>query len=275
MFVQTIKNTKNMPKLKDRTHSEYVHQLVAYKKRITEVQQWIKTEKELISMTMKLDKNNYNDIMISHKRLKMLKEENKFLSEANKELRKTIKEHQKNMSALTYKGAHVQQRMYAMVLRQLTPMQKGIQALHSVVEYSEMMKQDNVSELTKKAYEAWANRDKTMIVLDAGTSADLVDVIFKLKELGVPHTVFHEPDLYGCITSVCFVADERVWDTKRYPTYEDYASFIFNLNNQKDTTEVPTKEMWQLATFGPVFGVIDTEPIFALRDLIFSKKLSM
>ena len=284
MMLQTIKNSKSTSKLKDRTHSEYMHQLMAYKKRITEIQQWIKTEKELISMYMKLDKLDNSNVEIEHKRLKMLKNENKFLSEANKELRKTIKEHQKSMSTLTYKGAPVQQRMYSMVLRQLTPMQKGIQALHSVVEYGEMVKQDNISELAKKTYEAWANRDKTMIVLDAGTSVDLVDVIFKLKELGVPHTVFHEPDLYGCITSVCFVADERVWDTKKYPTYDQYVADYNNKQNELNSTDMggikllnavyiipPTKEMWQATTF----GTIDPEPYLALRDLIFSKKLSM
>ena len=273
MMLQTIKNDKNVAKLKDKTHSDYVHQLMVYKKRITEIQQWIKTEKELISMYMKLDNSN---VEIEHKRLKMLKDENKFLSEANKELRKTIKEHQKSMSTLTYKGAPVQQRMYSMVLRQLTPMQKGIQSLHAVVEYGEMMKQDNISELTKNAYKAWANRDKTMIVLDAGTSVDLVDVIFKLKELGVPHTVFHEPDLYGCITSVCFVADERVWDTKKYPTYEQYVDNLNRLFNdgyavEGTTFTQPTKERWQAT----IFGTIDPEPIMKLRELIFSKKLSM
>jgi hypothetical protein len=158
--------------------------------------------------------------------------------------------------------------MYAMVLRQLTPMQKGIQALHSVVEYSEMMKQDNVSELTKKAYEAWANRDKTMIVLDAGTSADLVDVIFKLKELGVPHTVFHEPDLYGCITSVCFIADERVWDAKNYPSYEDY---IQNFDIKYSNAPALQQEYWA----ENVFNCNNPSNILELRELIFSKKLSM
>ena len=34
-----------------------------------------------------------------------------------------------------------EKRMYAMVLRQLSPMQKGIQALHAVVEYSQLMRQ--------------------------------------------------------------------------------------------------------------------------------------
>ena len=85
MMLQTIKNDKNVVKLKDKTHSDYVHQLMVYKKRITEIQQWIKTEKELISMYMKLDKLDNSNVEIEHKRLKMLKNENKFLSESNSE----------------------------------------------------------------------------------------------------------------------------------------------------------------------------------------------
>jgi len=252
-----------MSKLKDKTHSEYVHQLMAYKKRITEIQQWIKTEKELISMCMKLDKGNSE---VEHKRLKMLKEENRFLSEANKELRKTIKGHQKILSNFTYKDNPIHQRMYSMVLRQLTPMQKGIQSLHSVVEYGEMMKQYNVSEVAKKAYEVWANRDKTMIVLDAGTSTDLADVISKLKEIGIPHAVSHEPDLYDCITSVCFIADERVWDVKNYPSYEDYIEMFLKMYNT-----FTTEEYWA----ENVFNCTDPTNFLKLRELIFSKKLSM
>ena len=258
MMLQTIKNTKNTSKLKDRTHSDYVHELNNYRNRVTDIQKWIAKEKDMITITMKMD--SHTGINIDFDRLAMLRNEARFLTEQIKTIKAKIKTRQKaNSNSTLY-----HYRMYAMVLRQLTPMQKGIQSLHAVVEYGEMMKQDNVSEITKKAYEAWANRDKTMIVLDAGTSADLVDVIFKLRELGVPHTVFHEPDLYGCITSVCFVADERVWDTKKYPTYEQYLdNFILN-------SEL-CKELWKETTF----GTIDPEPYFALRDLIFSKKLSM
>ena len=261
MMLQTIKNTKDMPKSKDKTHSEYVHELNNYRNRVTEIQNWIAKEKDMITITMKM--GSHTGINIDFDRLAMLRNEARFLTEQIKTIKTKIKARQKaNINSTPY-----HYRMYSMVLRQLTPMQKGIQSLHTVVEYSEMMKLNNVSELTKKAYEAWANRDKTMIVLDAGTSADLVDVIFKLRELGVPHTVFREPDLYGCITSVCFVADERVWDTKKYPTYEQYLN-EFVLNSMDNP---PTRETWQTT----IFGTIDPEPYFALREFIFSKKLSM
>jgi hypothetical protein len=254
-----------MPKLKDKTHSEYVHQLMGYKKRITEIQQWITKEKDMITITMKM--SSRTGISIDFDRLALLRNEAMFLAEQIKIIKAKIKTRQKSNSNST----PYHYRMYSMVLRQLTPMQKGIQSLHSVVEYGEMMKQDNVSELTKKAYEAWANRDKTMIVLDAGTSMDLVDVIFKLKELNVPHTVFHEPDLYGCITSVCFIADERVWDVKNYPSYEDYIQ-----NFDTKSSNAPALHYIQQEYLAEnVFNCADPANILELRELIFSKKLSM
>lgn len=270
MMLQTIKNTKDMPKSKDKTHSDYVHELNNYRNRVTEIQKWIAKEKDMITITMKM--GNRTGINIDFDRLAILRNESRFLTEQIKTIKAKIKAHQKANS----NSAQYHYRMYSMVLRQLNPMQKGIQSLHSVVEYGEMVKQDNVSVLTKKAYNKWANHDKTMIVLDAGTSMDLVDVIFKLKELNVPHTVFHEPDLYGCITSVCFIADERVWDTKKYPTYDQYVDNLNRLFNdgyavEGTTFTQPTKERWQATTF----GTIDPEPYLALRDLIFSKKLSM
>ena len=255
-----------MSKLKDKTHSDYVRELNSYKNRVTEIQKWIAKEKDMIAITMKM--SSRTGINIDFDRLAMLRNEARFLTEQIKTLKTKIKTHQKaNSNSTPY-----HYRMYSMVLRQLSPMQKGIQSLHSVVEYGEMMKQDNVSELTKKAYNKWANHDKTMIVLDAGTSMDLADVIFKLKELNVPHTVFHEPDLYGCITSVCFIADERVWDATNYPSYEDYIqNFDTKTSNAPVLRYIIQQEYWA----ENVFNCVDPANILELRELIFSKKLSM
>lgn len=256
--------------IKDKVHSEYVRKLNEYKKRITVIQESIRIEKDYITMNLKLDPLTITDF--EHTRLKKLKEENKFLTKEAITLKQAIRKHQKakvTCNKLTY-------RMYSMVLRQLTPMQKGIQSLHAVVDYSEMIKKDGFTTEQKNAYSAWANRDKTMIVLDAGTSQDLIDAYCFLKENNIPFKEFHEPDLFNVITGVCFVADERVWDTKKYPTYEQY---VDNLNRQFNdgyavegtTFTQPTKERWQATTFGN----IDPEPYLALREFIFSKKLSM
>ena len=263
MMLQTIKNTKDMPKSKDKTHSDYVHELNNYRNRVTEIQKWIAKEKDMITITMKMD--SHTGINIDFDRLAMLRNEAKFLTEQIKTIKAKIKTHQKaNSNSTPY-----QYRMYAMVLRQLSPMQKGIQSLHAVVEYSEKMKSGNIDVNIKKAYNKWAKEDKTMIVLDAGTSVDLINAIYELIQLNVPHAVFYEPDLYGMNTVVCFLADERVFDVKTYPSFEEYIS------RWDITTDIllipPTREDWVTKVF---FGA-DPEPILKLREFIFSKKLSM
>ena len=278
-MVQTIKNTKGTSKSKNSLHSEYAHKLNEYKSRITKIQAAITIEKILISYIRKnIKKNEMNSIL--YKRLEVLRNENKYLSDEIRKLRLTIKNYQRN----TALGSKYQQRMYSMVLRQLNPMQKGIQSLHAVVEYSEKMKSGNIDDKIKKAYDKWAKEDKTMIVLDAGTSEDLINTIFELIQLNVPHAVFYEPDLYGMNTGVCFVADERVWDTKNYPSYEQYV-FDFKRKCDEANTVVdgdikvindiyiptPTKEEW----IDIVFKGEDPTKIMELRNLIFSKKLSM
>ena len=180
----------------------------------------------------------------------------------------------------------ITQRMYSMVLRQLTPMQKGIQSLHAVVDYSEMMKNEAIDEDTKNAYNDWANRDKTMIVLDAGTSQDLQDAITFLRNQKIIHKVFCEPDLYDMPTAVCFIADERVWDTKTYPSFEQYVA-IKRMEADK-SREIKDEEGKVTAVQAiyiqeprtsdwvrEVFGIIDPRPIMKLREFIFSKKLSL
>jgi hypothetical protein len=161
-----------------------------------------------------------------------------------------------------------------MVLRQLSPMQKGIQALHAVAEYGQMARQGHLPKEANDAYNTWANRDKTMIVLDAGISIDLVDAVVFLKENNIPFTTFHEPDLYGCMTAISFLADERVFDVKNYPSYEDYLgnwNVMDALTGETESLMPPTREDW----VAKVFRGADPEPIMKMREFIFSKKLSM
>lgn len=253
-----------MPKSKDKTHSDYVRELNDYKNRVTEIQKWIAKEKDMITITMKMD--SHTGINIDFDRLAMLRNEAKFLTKQIKTLKTKIKDRQKaNSNSTPY-----HYRMYAMVLRQLSPMQKGIQSLHAVVEYGEKVKSGDIDANIKKAYNKWAKEDKTMIVLDAGTSVDLINAIYELIELNVPHAVFYEPDLYGMNTVVCFLADERVWDTKNYPSYNDFIQQHI-VDHNFSTPLVPTEKEW----CDYLFKDVDPEPIMKLRELIFSKKLSM
>ena len=104
-------------------------------------------------------------------------------------------------------------RMYCLVLRQLSPIQKGVQSAHSIVEYAD--KYGNTVE-----YLTWSRINKTIIMLDGGILSELEEIISQLDENGVRYAVFREEDLGNIITSISIVADERVFDRKTYPDFE-------------------------------------------------------
>ena len=175
-----------------------------------------------------------------------------------------------------------------MVLRQLTPIQKGIQSAHAVVDYARKVKNESVGLDVVVGYTQWADTDKTLIVLDAGTSQDLEEAINFLKDNNIVHAVFREPDLYNMPTAVCFLTDERVWDTETYPDYEHYLA-----NWQRECDEAVTvrdkdgndtgarRLIGHIkpgvgAWLAEIFGCeCDPKPLLKLREFIFSKRLSM
>lgn len=109
-------------------------------------------------------------------------------------------------------------RMYSLVLRQLTPIQKGVQTTHGVVEYA-----NNYS--CTPEYRQWAEHDKTLIMLDGGTAPRLNNIIEILKDYNIRFSTFQEPDLNNLTTSICFLADEEVWSEvydSVYETEHDY-----------------------------------------------------
>ena len=179
----------------------------------------------------------------------------------------------------------LEQRMYSMVLRQLNPMQKGIQSLHAVVAYSEEIKDEHKYNVCyRDAYNDWANIFKTMIVLDAGVYKDLIDAMSALDQLKVPNCAFYEEDLNGLPTAVCFLADERVYNTEAYPSYDQYRLFNVNEHNTIDlfpkaytTTEVENYKVPEIEDFVSEHFCCDVEEylrLMELRNLIFSKRLS-
>ena len=168
--------------------------------------------------------------------------------------------------------------MYAMVLRQLNPMQKGIQALHAVVEYAQTY-------FTANEYQQWAKEDKTMIVLDGGTSIELAEVMKQLDELNYVYTTFKEPDLYDQITALVFLAPEPIWDKDNYPDYETYKTKKLEEVNSPSSVNMANsplfrniidvtvnEENWAKNVFD--LTVKGANNIIAVRNLIYSKKLS-
>ncbi len=108
----------------------------------------------------------------------------------------------------------LQLRMYALVHRSLSSIQKGIQAQHAITKFQREWPQEE----PKKRYEKWADVDQTTIILDGGSHIELLDSYVKItNKFEHCATLFKEPDLNNCVTAVAFLLDERIFDEKKYP----------------------------------------------------------
>lgn len=108
-------------------------------------------------------------------------------------------------------------RMYVLVERHLSPLDKGIQSAHAVVEYyNECHLWNKKEEL--KAFDKWANEDKTLILLNGGTVIGLDKTLELFEENNIAYGAFREPDLDNIVTAVAVMADERIFD-------DNYMSF--------------------------------------------------
>jgi hypothetical protein len=126
-------------------------------------------------------------------------------------------------------------RMYGLVPYNISPIQQAIQFGHAVVEYGQKMKKlpFNDIEVTKK-YDDWADNWKTFIILNGGTTnhktsledgmpfGSLNNHLLTLMDNGVELAHFNEPDLGDQLTAVVFIVDERVFNRKKYPDFEDW-----------------------------------------------------
>lgn len=105
------------------------------------------------------------------------------------------------------------QRMYVLVERHLSAIDKGIQAAHAIADYAFKYHNEN-------DYLTWACHNKTIILLDGGTTNSLREIYVYLEDNGVDVIWFDEPDMNGLTTAVAFLADERVYDTEQYKDFE-------------------------------------------------------
>ncbi len=126
-------------------------------------------------------------------------------------------------------------RMYGLVPYNISPIQQAIQYGHAVVEYGQKMKKlpFNDIEVTKK-YDDWADNWKTFIILNGGTTnhktsledglpfGSLNNHLLTLMDNDIEFASFNEPDLGDQLTAVVFIVDERVFNKKKYPDFEDW-----------------------------------------------------
>ena len=180
-----------------------------------------------------------------------------------------VKDIEDSLQELRLKPSNVEtkvayeQRMYSLVLRQLNPIQKGVQTTHGVVEYANKYS-------SNEDYRQWAETDKTLIMLDGGTYQEMVRIYDTLKELGMKIGEFQEPDLNYLTTSITFLADERVWNREQYPSWETLPQCPCTILGG-----MPTPDPKDYMSYNEWVEMMGGAANVELRELIFSKRLSM
>lgn len=117
---------------------------------------------------------------------------------------------------------NLEYRMYGLVPYNISPIQQGIQYGHAVVEYG-------LKYFNDRNYKKWANRDKTFIILNGGTTNNnhpnigtLNQHLETLINNKIKLTTFHEPDLGDQLTAIVFLVDERVFNKDKYKEVQEY-----------------------------------------------------
>jgi len=135
-------------------------------------------------------------------------------------------------------------RMYCLVPYNLSFIQMGIQSLHGVQEYNNGASVNRIVyeksltenflinvESLRESFIKWSTIDKTVILLNGGpTNWDIESKGMRehfnlLKENNIPFSYFQEPDLNNALTAICFLVDERVYDKKKYPEYNEIEAY--------------------------------------------------
>ena len=119
-------------------------------------------------------------------------------------------------------------RMYSLVMYNISPIQQGIQAGHAWVDYTVKHIEDN-------DLQYWARNDKTVIILNGGTSncgesslhgltVDTPNTLGTmeqhyqwLKSNGTKAVAFNEPDLNNSLSAIAFLVPEQVFNKKDFP----------------------------------------------------------
>lgn len=142
-------------------------------------------------------------------------------------------------------------KMYSIVLRHLDGQNKGVQTTHGVCEYIRKHWDD-------EDLQQWLNTDKTLVMLSGGTVSDMSTIMEVFKEHGIKFETFEEEDLGNLTTSICVLADERVWDRENYPTFD-----IYKFQWEGESEEILKTEF--ISFVGGIKNVVKKEVLNGLR----------
>ena len=161
-------------------------------------------------------------------------------------------------------------RMYFFVPYNISEIAKGIQAGHAALEYARKFS-------TTDLFKEFVSEHKTWIILNGGTTNDQRDfegiaqgtlnqIADQLQENDIPFSFFREPDLNDALTALCFIVDERVFNTVDYPSFDE---FIQN-KVENDGESIFMGYDAYLNEYDDLYG----EKTRFLKELILTKKLA-
>lgn len=118
-------------------------------------------------------------------------------------------------------------RMYFFTVSSLKGISQGIMCGHAALRYARLF--------GEKDPQVWEFIDKheTWVILNGGTTnseydfdgtpkGSLNQIADSLQENDIQFSYFIEPDLNNALSALCFIIDERVFNRKAYPEFQDF-----------------------------------------------------
>jgi len=178
----------------------------------------------------------------------------------------------------------LQLRMYFFVPFNLSPIQQSIQAGHASLEYA-------YTYGNKELFQNFVKYHKTWIILNGGTTNNSennpVSLQLILQEIldfnsdnfnKVEYSTFYEPDLNDALTAICFIADERTFNNKDYPSLKTFAIANVNMPITLDESDFDITEEEIKISFPDIYeewlDLIGGKRNEFLRQLLKNKKLA-
>lgn len=127
-------------------------------------------------------------------------------------------------------------RMYFFVAQNISPIYAGIQSGHAALEYA-----FHHGDALNPLFHDFMLYHKTWVILNGGTTNDghhgqdigsLDQIELDLIENGIKYSRFCEPDLNNALTALCFLCDERVFNKKDYPDFDEESCSNYPLYNE-------------------------------------------
>jgi hypothetical protein len=169
-------------------------------------------------------------------------------------------------------------RMYGIVPYNISPIQQAIQFGHAVVEYGQNVKSyDLINNIELKKYNDWADSWKTFIILNGGTSNHSINRyhqtdepfvgtmesnLITLEQNNVEIATFYEPDLNDMLSAVVFIVDERVFNKKDYPDFEDWV--IENYGDLLKSNSSNYKSSYQAAKSMKLSNSVEDQEVYQI-----------